>query len=214
MPNPRNPRKITPKAIQHLVKSLETYGWLQPIIVKPTGEPENWMILDGNHRFQASKFLPEQDIPCILIPAGLTDEQEWQFIFKINRHYAEYDKDQVKARFKEDFPNLVNVPSFEELGIDFLKPDFLAEPPAELAKNPQMDEKLQKFENIRGAVEKVLQETQDQIDKNFVMFTNGGNRYCVILLDKDTMAKLRTRQEADPVTFQAGIADILDRNLS
>lgn len=214
-PNPDNPRKITPKAVRHLVKSLETYGWVQPIIVKaipPEGELK-WLIMDGNHRFQASKFLPEGDIPCIQLPVGLTAQQEYEFIFRINRHYADYDKEKVKEQMKSEFPELVNAPMFEELGIDFLKPDFLAESPAEMADNAPMDEKLQKFENLKQAVEKILQETENQIDKGFVMFTNGSNRYCIAMVEKETYLKLRTRQEADPVTFQAFLSDILDSNL-
>jgi len=214
-PNPDNPRKITPKAIRHLVKSLETYGWVQPIVVKsipPEGDMK-WMVMDGNHRFQASKFLPEQDIPCVPLPEGLTAQQEYEFIFRINRHYAEYDKERVKEKMKSDFPELVNAPTFEELGIDFLKPDFLAEAPAEMSDNAPMDEKLEKFENLKAAVEQILQETQGQIEKSFVMFVHNGNRYCISLIEKETFVRLRNRQEADPVTFQAFVADVLDSNL-
>lgn len=211
--NPDNPRKITPKSIRDLVKSIEEYGWLQPIIVKKV-EEGRFLILDGNHRFQASKFLPPQKIPAFLLPSTLTPEQEFKLIFKINRQYAEYDKDQVKERFKSEFPDLVNVPMFAELGIDFLKPDFISgETPAEMTQNVELDEKLMKYEKLKEAVESILKDTANQIDKSFLMFQFAGNRYAVVLVGKETYLKLRTRQEADPLTFQSSIEDIISSSL-
>lgn len=215
VPNPDNPRKITPKAIRHLVKSLEDFGWIQPLIVRPITDGENkgkYLIVDGHHRFQAAKFLPPALIPCVVLPVGLTAEQEFKLMFKVNRQYAEYDRDKVRDRFKQGFPDLVTVPMFDELGIDFLKPDFLAPPaPAEITQNAALDEKLMKYEKVKEAVETVLKETANQIDQSFVMFAHGKNRYLIVLVDSDAYLKLKTRQEADPLTFAEAVTAIISQ---
>ena len=57
-PYKNNPRKITPDAIAAVARSLETYGWRQPIVVDSEG-----VIVVGHTRFEAAKKLQMRQVP-------------------------------------------------------------------------------------------------------------------------------------------------------
>ena len=79
--NLNNPRTITTKAMDNLVKSLQQFPEkmeLREIVVD-----ENMMVLGGNMRFRALEQIKAKD--CVAkIVTGLTDEQKRRFIISDN----------------------------------------------------------------------------------------------------------------------------------
>ncbi|MDA9832046.1 ParB/RepB/Spo0J family partition protein [Gammaproteobacteria bacterium] len=60
------PRKtFNPEALSELAKSITEHGVLQPILVRSAGI-DQYEIIAGERRFQASKLAEQADIPCIL----------------------------------------------------------------------------------------------------------------------------------------------------
>ena len=89
-PNPGNPRTISEKNMDKLVKSLREFPemmQLREVIVD-----EDMMILGGNMRFRALGRLGETD--CVAkIVTGLTPEQKREFVIKDNAAFGEWDMD-------------------------------------------------------------------------------------------------------------------------
>lgn len=97
---PGNPRHNT-KSAKMVAKSIENYGYINPIIVCPISEsglvPEDWkkkkdrpttetkyVILAGNTRFKALTLLEEDEFD-VLVVRGLTPEQIRGFVIADNR---------------------------------------------------------------------------------------------------------------------------------
>ncbi len=66
----RHQRKPSTYHVKHLVNSIERIGFIVPIIVVK-GEDENYMIIDGQHRFLAAKELGIRELPAIVVPERL-----------------------------------------------------------------------------------------------------------------------------------------------
>lgn len=66
-PNPNQPRqKIDEQSLSELINSIETHGLIQPIIVRPKDNDDNYEIIAGERRWEACKKLNFQQIPAII----------------------------------------------------------------------------------------------------------------------------------------------------
>ena len=114
--NPDNPRTITAKAMENLVKSIEEFPdmmSLREIVVD-----ENMMILGGNMRFRALEQIKAKD--CVVkIVTGLADEQKREFIIKDNAGFGEWDMDALA----NDWDNLPLTNWGVDLPVDWLIPE-------------------------------------------------------------------------------------------
>jgi site-specific DNA-methyltransferase (adenine-specific) len=77
-PYENNPRK-NDKAVETVTRSLEQYGWQQPIVVDKDG-----VIIVGHTRYRAAKQLGFKDVP-VLVAAELTAEQARAYRLMDNR---------------------------------------------------------------------------------------------------------------------------------
>jgi hypothetical protein len=88
--NPDNPRSISKKDMELLVKSLKEFPemlQLREIVVD-----EQMTCLGGNMRYRAMKKIGEKE--CLVkIVSGLTLEQKREFILKDNASFGEWDMD-------------------------------------------------------------------------------------------------------------------------
>lgn len=63
-------RKPSTYHVKHLVSSIERIGFIVPIIVVAS-QDNNYMIIDGQHRFLAAKELGIRELPAIVVPERL-----------------------------------------------------------------------------------------------------------------------------------------------
>ena len=88
--NPDNPRHISAKDMERLVKSLQDFPdmmKLREIIVD-----ETMTILGGNMRYRALKQIGEKEVTAKIVK-GLTPEQKREFVIKDNSGFGEFDLD-------------------------------------------------------------------------------------------------------------------------
>jgi hypothetical protein len=90
IPYDNNPRK-NKKAVAAVAKSLEEFGWQQPIVVDREG-----IIIVGHTRYQAAIELGMSKVP-VLIAKDLDDEQVRAYRIADNKsgEYAEWDFDKL-----------------------------------------------------------------------------------------------------------------------
>ena len=71
-PNRDQPRKqFSDEAIQTLADSIQQYGMIQPILVRPLGL--NYQIVAGERRWRAARMLGMDEVPVVI--RELTDEE-------------------------------------------------------------------------------------------------------------------------------------------
>jgi hypothetical protein len=78
-PDPDNPRKRDKRSIREIAKSIQNFGFVQPIVVD-----ENYNIIIGHGRFAAAKYLKFTTVPVIVIK-NLTERQQKKLQIADNR---------------------------------------------------------------------------------------------------------------------------------
>jgi ParB family chromosome partitioning protein len=82
VPNPDQPRKtFDPVSLEELAQSIEQYGLLQPITVKPH-ENDRFMLVAGERRYRAHELLKKQTIFAIVTDGNV---QELALIENVQR---------------------------------------------------------------------------------------------------------------------------------
>lgn len=93
-PAPDNPRRIGEAAVEAVAKSLERFGWQQPIVVDNEGE-----IIVGHTRYAAAKSLGAETVPVVRA-AELTQEEVKAYRIADNRS-GEYSRWEYDALAKQ-----------------------------------------------------------------------------------------------------------------
>jgi len=113
LPNPDNPRTITDKKFNQLVKSIKEFP--QMLELRPLVVDENLMVLGGNMRLRACIEAGLETIPCVKVDE-LTEEQKKEFIIKDNIGYGEWNWDVLHQDW--------NIDLLEDWGMDTIKHDW------------------------------------------------------------------------------------------
>lgn len=64
-------RKPSEYHVKHLVSSIERIGFIVPLVVFKSKDKEEYIILDGQHRFLAAKRVGIKELPVIVVPEKL-----------------------------------------------------------------------------------------------------------------------------------------------
>lgn len=144
-PNPRNARTHSQKQIKKIAKSIQQFGFTNPILI----DNEN-VIVAGHGRYEAAKSLNLEEVPTISL-ANLTNEQVRAYMLADNKLAEEsgWDKNILRLEFQE-FIDLGFNFDLTSTGFDIPEIDFLIEDekPDTRDKMDIMPEK----ENIKAVV--------------------------------------------------------------
>jgi hypothetical protein len=98
-PDPDNPNEMSDQTYKALVTSLQTFGELDPIIIRKT----NNMIIDGHHRVKAYKENGYDTISAYIIPDDELTEQHIKLMRQaLNKIHGEHNP-------KQDVNELLNI---------------------------------------------------------------------------------------------------------
>ncbi|WP_243288740.1 site-specific DNA-methyltransferase [Geothrix terrae] len=117
-PDPRNPRKHSPRQITKIARSIETWGFNVPILVDRNGQ-----IVAGHGRLQAAQKLGWEAVPTIMLE-HLTENQAKAYRIADNRltEISEWDDQLLAEQLKElslvDLDFSLEVTGFEMGEID------------------------------------------------------------------------------------------------
>ena len=93
-PNSYNPNKMTEKKYKELVEEIKHLGKIpKPLIIDT-----NYIIIDGEHTYKASKELKLKEVPCEIVKAD--DFEKRRLTFKYNQH-GEHDPVLLGTMFKQ-----------------------------------------------------------------------------------------------------------------
>lgn len=106
-PAPDNPRKIPEKAVEQVAKSIQQFGWQQPLVTD-----KDRVIIAGHTRYLAAKKLGLKTVPCIKA-THLTPKQAHAYRIADNRShdYTTWDYPELIQQINEldDFNDVLDV---------------------------------------------------------------------------------------------------------
>lgn len=117
-PSKNNPRKISPRAIEMVARSLREFGWQQAIIVDRDG-----IVLAGHTRLQAAKTLGLKHVP-VITAEHLTPAQARAYRIADNRtgDYTSWDFPELARELEalgEDFAEVLGLADWQSIMDDF-----------------------------------------------------------------------------------------------
>ncbi len=119
-PNPNNPRIHTNKQIQQIARSIEAFGFVFPVVIRPSGQ-----VVAGHGRVQAARLLHLSEIPTVALQ-HLEESQLTALMLADNRlcEQSEWDPrllgEQLKALSKVELNFSLEATGFEMGEIDLL----------------------------------------------------------------------------------------------
>ncbi len=96
-PYPKNARTHSPKQIRQIAKSIESFGFTNPVLV----DKDN-CILAGHGRVEAAKLAGLTEVPVLVI-SHLTPAQKKAYVLADNRlaELSSWDKEILKVELEE-----------------------------------------------------------------------------------------------------------------
>lgn len=91
-----NPRRITDKDWRQLSKSIERFGFVQPVVVNTNPDRKN-VIIGGHQRVRVAEALGYTSVPCVEV--DLPYEEERQLNIRLNQNQGEWDMDLLANNF-------------------------------------------------------------------------------------------------------------------
>jgi len=86
IPNPRQPRRdFSPEALEDLAASIRQRGVLQPLIVRPVPDSDNFEIVAGERRWRAAQLTQLHELPVLVRDFDDTEVLEVAIIENIQR---------------------------------------------------------------------------------------------------------------------------------
>lgn len=108
-PNPNNPRIMLPQEMDKLRRSLEKFGFVDPIIVRA----EDNTIIGGHQRVEAAKAEGwTEPIPVMLVK-GLTDEEAVLLSLALNKISGQFDESLLTDLFTQLDIEMADVLEFD-----------------------------------------------------------------------------------------------------
>lgn len=106
-PNKFQPRMVFDELeLQSLANSIKELGLLQPIIVRSSGESNQYEIISGERRYRAFQLLEKPYIDCIVMDASDEKNSLLALAENINREdLTDYEIAKSVIAFKNGFPN-------------------------------------------------------------------------------------------------------------
>lgn len=92
--NKDNPRRISTKDMDRLVKSLQEFPDM--IGIREIVCDENYVVLGGNMRLLALRKIGAKEVTAKIV-TGLTPEQKREFVIKDNASFGEWNMDELSA---------------------------------------------------------------------------------------------------------------------
>jgi ParB family transcriptional regulator, chromosome partitioning protein len=104
-PNPHQPRThFDPQELAELAASIQEHGVLQPLVVTPSGQADEYLLIAGERRLMAARQAGLETVPAILREAGHQDMLELALVENIQRaDLTPLDAAQAYQHLAEDF---------------------------------------------------------------------------------------------------------------
>lgn len=114
-----NPRKISDKQKEELIKSIQQFGLVDPIIVNNHPKRKG-IVIGGHQRLAIAKLLVMETVPVVLL--NLTEAKERELNLRLNKNTGDWDLELLKGF---DIDQLLDV-GFDETELSDIWSDTLS----------------------------------------------------------------------------------------
>lgn len=189
---PANPRKWDANDVKRLAKSIEETPELlearPPIVVFNDGW---YVVLGGNMRLEACRYLDYEMIPCVVMDEGIPIETLKQIVIKDNGSFGEWDSIELKKEWADLPLEDWGVPEIEETisSDDFGESFVLASGPKAQGKMTFVlaNEQIAEIKHILGNAKKTR---EFELMETFGNKNTNGNAIFLILKQWEEQRKL------------------------
>ena len=94
-----NPRQLSEKQHEDLKKSIEKFGFIDPIIVNINPKRKNYVV-GGHQRLKIAKLLNITEVPCVQLNLSMSQEKELNI--RLNKNSGAWDWDKLANEFDVD----------------------------------------------------------------------------------------------------------------
>lgn len=193
--NEWNPNVQKDNVFNALVENIREIGFVEPIMVKPE-EDETYLLISGEHRWEAAKVLGFVEIPAYVMDEFDEDLVKFQTV-RMNVLRGKLDP----VRFTKLFDNMaekygqeltkqmmgmVDEQAFEELYIDVKRnlPDEIAE------KLDDARDEIKTVDDLSRILNELFSKYGDTLHQNFMILTYGGMTHLWVQMSKKLKDKL------------------------
>lgn len=91
-----NPRQLTEKEFKDLQNSIQTFGFVEPIVINSHTGREN-VIVGGHQRLRIAKEIGLKSVPCVAVDLSINSERELNV--RLNKNSGKWDWDKLANEF-------------------------------------------------------------------------------------------------------------------
>jgi hypothetical protein len=91
-----NPRNLTDEQKDNIKKSLDEFGFVNPLVVNSNPDRQN-IVIGGHQRLKVAQELGYDEVPVVYI--DLSEAQERELNIRLNRNTGEWDLDSLAKHF-------------------------------------------------------------------------------------------------------------------
>jgi ParB-like chromosome segregation protein Spo0J len=110
---PENPRKMSAREFDALVKSLENFGVVEPLVINSQYE-----VIGGNQRLLALRKLGIETVPVVLVELPLSKEKALNLA--LNRIQGEWDFTKLSSFIKDIEEADLDLTGFEDTELNLM----------------------------------------------------------------------------------------------
>ena len=95
-----NPRQLKKEDYMQIKKSIEEFGFAEPLVVN-TYEGREGVIIGGHQRYKIARSLGYEEVPCVQL--NLDPEKEKELNIRLNKNTGQFDYDMLANLFEKQF---------------------------------------------------------------------------------------------------------------
>lgn len=193
IPSEENPQIMSPEEFNRLVKSIQTEGFDENLLVVPM-DGGFYKIVSGEHRWRAAKVLNIRKVPCVVktydddkrkfelvkrnVLKGKLDAKK--FIDLYNQLSGKYPKEIIKEMM-----------ALEAKELDKLIGTVKESLPPELQKKlEEARDEIKTIDDLSLVLNKMFSEYGSTLDYNFMILDFGGKKHLWVRLNEGNWSKL------------------------
>ena len=199
-PNDWNPNVQKDAVFNALVANIQELGFVEPIMVsvraKEDDPSKKYMIISGEHRYEACKVLGFETIPAI-VREDFDEDMEKFMTVRMNVLKGELDP----IKFTKMFDNLAKKYSDEMLkdlmgfvdenAFQNVYKDVKKGLPKKLRKKlDDTKDEIQNVDDLSRVLNELFSKYGDTLDQNFMVFTYGGKVHLWVLMTNNLKKKI------------------------
>jgi len=196
VPNDWNPQHQDDTVFDRLVDEIEDVGFIDPIQV--VAQPDNrYLIIGGEHRWQAAKAAGMEEVPCIVLEGDQWKEEDLQKFVTVRLNlirgrlnpekFLKLYNEMVARYGEESMQGLMghcDTHGFKKL-VDSVKKGMKDTLPKDLQdKFDEEAKEVKTVEDLSNIIQSLYNSYGDTVSQSFMVFTYGKQSHIYISMDK------------------------------